>query len=108
MLSRDLRRSHAVTSILNETATAAEQAALEQLYDDFAAAHLAPLWTQRAGLMPDQPRPAAVPARRAQRRAGTGGAGRRASRHRPGEPGTTRYRVRHADVVGRDPVPRSW
>jgi len=36
--------------------------ALEDLYADFAAAHLAPLWTQRAGLMPTEPQPAAVPA----------------------------------------------
>ncbi|WP_433187586.1 cupin domain-containing protein [Actinoallomurus sp. CA-150999] len=39
-----------------------EQAALEKLYADFAAAHLTPLWTQREGLMPPQPQPDAVPA----------------------------------------------
>ena len=41
--------------------TAEEAAALEQLYADFAAAHMAPLWTQRAGLMPETPEP--VPSR---------------------------------------------
>lgn len=43
--------------------TGAEQAALDELYADFAAAHLAPLWTQRAGLMPQTPQPSAVPMR---------------------------------------------
>ena len=41
--------------------TAEEQAELEELYADFAAAHMAPLWTQRAGLMPQTPQPDAVP-----------------------------------------------
>lgn len=41
--------------------TADELAALDQLYADFAAAHMAPLWTQRAGLMPQAPQPGAVP-----------------------------------------------
>ncbi|WP_433280394.1 cupin domain-containing protein [Pseudonocardia xinjiangensis] len=41
--------------------TVEEAAALEQLYADFAAADMAPLWTQRAGLMPETPQPAAVP-----------------------------------------------
>ena len=44
------------------TSTLDETEALERLYADFAAAHLAPLWTQRAGLMPISPQPAAVPA----------------------------------------------
>jgi gentisate 1,2-dioxygenase len=35
---------------------------LEQLYADYAAAHLLPLWTQRDDLMTDYPRPKAVPA----------------------------------------------
>lgn len=35
--------------------------ALEQLYEDFAAAGLMPLWTQRGDLMPMAPRPSAVP-----------------------------------------------
>lgn len=39
-----------------------QAAALDQLYADFAAADLMPLWTQRAGLMPETPRPAAAPA----------------------------------------------
>ncbi|HET6953812.1 MAG TPA: cupin domain-containing protein [Acidimicrobiales bacterium] len=38
-----------------------DDVALEQLYDDFAAQGLMPLWTQRAGLMPLAPTPAAVP-----------------------------------------------
>jgi gentisate 1,2-dioxygenase len=42
-------------------ATADERAELEQLYADFAAAHMAPLWTQRAGLMPTTPEPESVP-----------------------------------------------
>lgn len=41
--------------------TAQEQAELEQLYADFAAASMSPLWTQRAGLMPSSPQPSAVP-----------------------------------------------
>jgi gentisate 1,2-dioxygenase len=39
----------------------AEKQALEELYDGFDAAHLTPLWTQRAGLMPQTPQPDAVP-----------------------------------------------
>jgi gentisate 1,2-dioxygenase len=42
--------------------TAAEQAKLDELYAAFTAEHLAPLWTQRAGLMPAAPQPDAVPA----------------------------------------------
>lgn len=34
---------------------------LRALYRDFAAAHLLPLWTQRADLMPDEPSPKALP-----------------------------------------------
>lgn len=45
-----------------DSPTAAQQAALDRLYADFAAADLMPLWTQRAGLMPQTPEPAAVPA----------------------------------------------
>jgi gentisate 1,2-dioxygenase len=41
--------------------TAAEQAELDKLYADFATAHMAPLWTQRAGLIPQAPQPDAVP-----------------------------------------------
>ncbi|NMH98303.1 cupin domain-containing protein [Pseudonocardia acidicola] len=41
--------------------TAEERAELDRLYADFEAAHMAPLWTQRAGLMPQHPEPAAVP-----------------------------------------------
>jgi len=44
------------------TAIAAEeQAQLDALYAAFARAHLSPLWTQRAGLMPPAPQPDAVP-----------------------------------------------
>jgi gentisate 1,2-dioxygenase len=49
-----------MTSIAAEP-TAEEAAALEQLYADFAAAHMTPLWTQREGLMPTTPQPDAVP-----------------------------------------------
>jgi gentisate 1,2-dioxygenase len=42
--------------------TAAEQARLDELYSAFEAAHLAPLWTQREGLMPAFPQPDALPA----------------------------------------------
>ncbi len=35
---------------------------IDELYAAFAAAHMAPLWTQRDDLMTDQPRPAAQPA----------------------------------------------
>jgi gentisate 1,2-dioxygenase len=44
-----------------ETPGAAHEVALKQLYDDFAGHGLMPLWTQRAGLMPLAPEPAAVP-----------------------------------------------
>lgn len=39
-----------------------DQAALQQLYDDFAAAGMMPLWTQREGLQPPSPQPDARPA----------------------------------------------
>ena len=42
--------------------TAEDQARLEELYSAFEAAHLAPLWTQREGLMPVAPSPDAIPA----------------------------------------------
>ena len=45
----------------SETVTSSERAALDQLYTDFAAANLAPLWTQREGLMPNVPQPDACP-----------------------------------------------
>jgi gentisate 1,2-dioxygenase len=38
-----------------------EQVQLDELYAGFAAAHLAPLWTQIGGLMPTSPLPDAVP-----------------------------------------------
>ncbi|MFC0527721.1 cupin domain-containing protein [Phytohabitans kaempferiae] len=40
---------------------AQESAELAKLYDDFASAGLMPLWTVRAGLMPQEPAPAAAP-----------------------------------------------
>ncbi|KXP14470.1 cupin domain-containing protein [Tsukamurella pseudospumae] len=43
------------------TAAPAPDAALDELYRDFASAHLTPLWTQRADLMPMTPAPAAAP-----------------------------------------------
>jgi gentisate 1,2-dioxygenase len=43
-------------------ASSDEQARLDDLYSAFAAAHLAPLWLQREGLMPAAPQPAAQPA----------------------------------------------
>src|SRR3954447_22891980 len=39
-----------------------EEAQLTELYREFAAAGLTPLWTQREGLMPIHPQPAGVPA----------------------------------------------
>lgn len=39
-----------------------DEAALKQLYADFAAADMTPLWTQRDDLMPMTPQPKAVPA----------------------------------------------
>jgi len=45
----------------SETVSGDESAQLEQLYAEFAAANLAPLWTQREGLMPQVPRPDALP-----------------------------------------------
>ncbi len=44
-----------------EIVTTDQQAALDQLYADFATANLAPLWTQREGLMPEFPQPDAGP-----------------------------------------------
>jgi gentisate 1,2-dioxygenase len=38
-----------------------EQQQLDQLYADFAAAHMTPLWTQIGGLMPVTPQPDSVP-----------------------------------------------
>src|ERR1700677_909597 len=43
-------------------AGAEEQARIDELYTAFAAANLAPLWTQREGLMPAAPQPDAQPA----------------------------------------------
>jgi gentisate 1,2-dioxygenase len=43
------------------TTTNSEHEELERLYADFDAANLTPLWTQRAGLMPQAPAPDAVP-----------------------------------------------
>jgi gentisate 1,2-dioxygenase len=43
-------------------ASSDEQARLDDLYPAFAAAHLAPLWLQREGLMPAAPQPDAQPA----------------------------------------------
>ena len=71
------------------------EAALKQLYSDFAAQGLMPLWTQRADLMPvprarrRAPRLAVgrrVPAGRAGRRAGAGRPRRRAAGHRLRQP----------------------
>jgi gentisate 1,2-dioxygenase len=45
------------------TVTQREQVELEELYTDFAAAGLMPLWTQRDDLMPTTPQPKAVPHR---------------------------------------------
>lgn len=45
-----------------DRADEANDAELSRLYADLAAADLMPLWTQRAGLMPRQPEPDAVPA----------------------------------------------
>jgi gentisate 1,2-dioxygenase len=42
--------------------TTISQDALQELYDDFAAAGMVPLWTQLDDLMTSSPRPAAVPA----------------------------------------------
>lgn len=41
----------------------AHEAELQRLYDDFAAAGMTPLWTQRADLQPAYPQPTAVPAK---------------------------------------------
>ena len=41
--------------------TAAESAALDQLYQDFESEHLMPLWTQLGDLMPRHPAPQAIP-----------------------------------------------
>lgn len=41
----------------------ADDAELRQLCDDFTAAGITPLWTQRADLQPPYPQPSAVPAK---------------------------------------------
>lgn len=41
----------------------AHEAELQRLYDDFTAAGMTPLWTQRADLQPAYPQPTAVPAK---------------------------------------------
>jgi gentisate 1,2-dioxygenase len=48
---------------MGDTVTTLEQdqTALDELYSDFSAANLIPLWTTRSDLMPLSPRPAAVP-----------------------------------------------
>ena len=109
-----------MTSLTDKTADAVfdspeHQAKLAQLYRDFDAEGMTPLWQTREGLMPFSPEPRAVPhlwrwARlyplAAQRRPRAGRAGRRAPRHRAGQPRPARRSLRHADAVGRDPVPR--
>jgi gentisate 1,2-dioxygenase len=50
-----------MTATRSDQVTDQEQRDLDQLYADVAAAHMAPLWTQRAGLMPQVPEPSAVP-----------------------------------------------
>ena len=48
------------TTIESQVSTE-EHAALDQLYDDLAEAHMKPLWLERDDLMPMQPEPDAVP-----------------------------------------------
>ena len=97
--------------------TPQEQEQLDELYADFEAAHMTPLWTQIGGLMPHQPAPGLrcpmlwrwstllplaeqagelVPV-------GRGGERRAIALANPGLPG---HAVRHPDAVGGDPVPR--
>jgi gentisate 1,2-dioxygenase len=51
-----------VSDSAEHLASADEDAELQQLYRDFAAANMTPLWTQRDDLMPLTPEPKAVPA----------------------------------------------
>ena len=46
---------------MSTTKAAVQQAELDELYSAFEAAHMAPLWTQREGLMPNTPHSDAVP-----------------------------------------------
>lgn len=97
--------------------TADEAAELTRLYEDFAAAGMAPLWTQRAGLQPQSPKPSAVPAKWAwstlfelAERAGRTSSGRsrwRATRNRPGQPRPFRRSVLDSDPMGSHSVPRT-
>jgi len=49
--------THQAPNSLDEAA----DAELDQLYADFTAADMTPLWTQRDDLMPTTPQPAAIP-----------------------------------------------
>ena len=93
-----------------------DQTALDQLYRDFTAANLIPLWT--AARRPDAGQPAvrgratrvalgrAVPARRARGRPRAGRSGRRTPGHRVSQPGARPVSLRDAHAVGGHPVPR--
>ena len=99
-----LGEQHIMTDIETHPATgfdsAEHQARLKELYRDFEAAGMTPLWLTREGLMPFHPQPRAVPhlwrwagsaaAGRAQRRARPGGPRRRAPRDQPRQPGADR------------------
>ena len=97
--------------------SAGHQARLAELYRDFEAAGMTPLWLTREGLMPFHPQPRAVPhlwrwadllplaARSAGARPGR--PRRRAPRDQPRQPGAVRRPLHHPHPVGGDPVPGS-
>jgi len=86
-----------------------DEGALRQLYDDFAAADLKPLWTEIGNLQPEFPQPDArphrwawarpAPAGRTGRGPGAGRPRRRAPGHRAGQSGARRPAVRHPHAV---------
>ena len=101
---------------MQEMTGQADTPELDQLYRDFDANNMAPLWTQRDDLMPMAPSPAAVPhvwrwktlfdiAERSGELVpvGRGGERRAIGLANPGLPGTAYV---DADPVVRDPVPR--
>ena len=105
-----------MTSKTEHMTTTDHDVALEQLYADFAANGLKPLWTVRGDLMPTAPSPRRrapavalarrAPDRRACRRPRARGSRRRAARHRVRELRPAPRALRDPDPLGCRAVPR--